>query len=78
MAIPDLALQQVQKLLSLINTLKSDYETLSNKGIWMLDGDVSCHMSGELELFNDIENIMAVNVALPNDKEIILVKKDDV
>jgi len=41
----------------------------------MLDSGISCHMSGELEFFNDVRNVMLVNVALPNGKEMIVSKK---
>ena len=52
--IPSLSSEQVYKLLSLKNAPKLEYDALSSKGVWMLDGGASCHMNGYLDLIDDV------------------------
>ena len=58
--------EQVQKLLSLIETPKDNHERLSGKCDWLLDSGASYHMKGNLSLLSNIREIVAVPVGMPN------------
>ena len=67
--------EQVQRNLSLIETPKSSHEKLSGKSIWLLDSGTSCHMTCELSLLRDVQDMDAVLVELPNGSETLAIKK---
>jgi len=62
----------------LINTPKPGYETLTGKAIWMLDSGASCHMTGDLNLIENVQDVRPVGVGLPNGKETMANKKGTV
>jgi len=49
-SIPDLSGEQVQKLLSLMDTSKAGYEKPLGKTRWILDSGASCHMKGDIAM----------------------------
>ena len=77
-AIPGLSSEQVQKLLSLIDTRKPSYETLTGKALWMLDSGASCHMMGDLNLIENVRDVRPIGVGLPDGKENMANKKGTV
>ena len=77
-ATPGLSSEQVQKLLSLIDTPKLGYETLTGKALWMLDSGVSCHMTGDLNLIENVRDVRPIGVGLPDGKENMANKKGTV
>ena len=58
--------EQVQRILSLIETPKSTPEKLSGKENWLLDSGASCHMTGSLSLMHDIHDVELISVELPD------------
>jgi len=58
--------EQVQRLLSLIESSKPGYEKLSGKASWILDTGASNHMTGDLKALEGLEKIKPVPVGMPN------------
>jgi len=77
-ATTDFTAEQVQRILSLIETPKSVHEKLSGKEIWLLDSGASCHMTNVFCLLCEVVDIRPVHVTLPNGSEILAVKKGTV
>jgi len=67
--------EQVQKLLSLIETPKDNNEHLSGKCDWLSDSGVSYHMTGDLRLLLNVYNIATIPVGLPNKKIVFASKR---
>ena len=64
--IPRLTSDQVQRLMSLIDTPKAGYAKLSGKVSWMLDSGASCHMAGDASIITELEKVSPVAIGLPN------------
>ena len=62
----DFSPEQVQQLLSLIETPKSGHEKLSGEQIWQLDSKASCHMTSSLDSICDVRDIEPISAKLPN------------
>ena len=57
---------QIQKLLSLIDTPKAGFEKSEGIVSWMLDSGASCHMASDVSVMEKIKKIAAVAIGLPN------------
>ena len=64
--IPELSLDHVQRLLSLIDAPKGGYEKLSGKISWMLNSGASSHMTSNEKLLSMSKNIQPLTIRLPN------------
>ena len=64
--ISGLTADQIQRLISLIDTPKAGYETLSGIKPWLIDSGASCHMTGDLKIMNEAQNIEPIAIGLPN------------
>ena len=65
-AVPGLSLEQVERLLCLIDTPKPGYEKLSGKALRMLDNGASTHMVGDVKLVSNLQKISRIAIGLPN------------
>ena len=65
-ATPCLTQEQIQRLLSLIESPKPNYEKLSGKHVWMFDSGASCHMTGDLSMIQEAEQVSPIAIGLPN------------
>jgi len=54
-AIPGLTSEQMEQLLSLLDTQKPGYEKLSSKALWMLDSGASPYMVGDVKLVSNLQ-----------------------
>jgi len=70
--------EQVQRILSLIETPKSTHDKLSGQEIWLLDSGASCHMTNMLSMITDVEEINPICVELPNGTNTLAIKKGKV
>ena len=70
--------EQVQRILSVIETPTSIHGELSGKEIWLLDSGASYYMTNMLSLLCEVEDIRPIHVALPNGSEILAVKRGTV
>jgi len=68
--------EQIQKLLSLIETPKSSHERLSGKDDWLLDSEASCHLIGNLNLLTNVHDTSSIHVELPNGETTLQPRKD--
>ena len=68
----------MQRLMSLIDTLKNGYEKLSGELTWMLDSAASKHMIGDVSLINDLEPMKPIVIDLPNEDHTLAVKQGKV
>jgi len=66
--------EQVQRLLSLIETPKSSHKH-SGKDIWLLDSGATCHLTGNLNYLHNIHETLPVHVELPNGTPTLATKK---
>ena len=66
---------QIQKLLSLIESLKPGYHKLSGKNTWMFDNGASYHMTGDLNSMQDIKQIFPISNGMPN-RELTFASKE--
>ena len=73
-AVPGLSADQIQKLLSLIETPKSGSEKLSGNGVWLLDSGASYHMTGDLKKLSKVRDIQPVLVGMSNGDNSIATK----
>ena len=64
--IPGLTSEQVEWLLSLIDTPKLGYKRLSGKALWMLDIGASAHMVGDVNLVSNLQRVSPIAIGLPN------------
>jgi len=64
--VPGLTQDQLQKLLSLIESPKPGFDKISGNKHWMFDSGASCHMTGDLNLIQEIKKIDSVAIGLPN------------
>ena len=58
--------EQVQHILSLIETPKSGHKNLSSKESWLPDSRASCHMMGPLSMLCDIHVVEPIPIELPH------------
>ena len=65
-SISRLTSEQVQRLMSLIDTPKNGYEKLSGELPWMIDNGASKHMTGDVNLIKDLKPIKPIVIDLPN------------
>lgn len=65
-AIAGLSAEQVQRLLSLIETPKSGYDKLSGNCRWIFDTGASSHMTGNYKLLKAVTHIDPIPVGLPD------------
>lgn len=68
-----LTADQIQRLLSYLNTQNTDHDKLSGKKAlathtqdWILDSGASNHMTGQLDMMVDVKDITSVLVGLPS------------
>ena len=57
---------QIQRLLSLIDTPKAGFENSEGIVSWMLDSGASCHMASDVYVMDTIERIAPVIIGLSN------------
>jgi len=70
---------QIQHLLSLIEVPKEGEKLSGNpKPRWLLDSGASAHMTGEINLMTNIENINPVIIDLPNGEKTVADKRGTV
>jgi len=65
-AIPGLTSEQMEQLLSNLDTPKPGYEKLSGKDLWMLDSGASAHMVGDVKLVSNLRQVSPIAIGLPN------------
>jgi len=65
-AIPGLTQDQLQKLLSLIESPKPGFEKVTGNIPWMFDSGAPCHMTGNLNLIQEIKKIDSIAIGMPN------------
>jgi len=63
---PGLTQDQIQKLLSLIDSPKAGFENSEGTMSWMLDSGASCHMASDVSVMDTIEKTAPVIIGLPN------------
>jgi len=73
--IKPLTLPPVQRLLSLIETPKSNLDKLLCNDTRLLDSGASCHMTGLENLLHHVCNINPIPVELPNGTQTLAMKK---
>lgn len=68
-----LTADQIQRLLSLLDTQNADHDKLSGKKVlathtqdWVSDSGASDHMTGQLDMIVDVKDITSVSVGLSN------------
>ena len=59
-------MEQVEWVLSLINTPKPGYERLLGKNLWMLDSGASAHMVCDVNLVSNLQRISPTAIRLPS------------
>ena len=64
--IPRLILEQVQQLMSLLETPKGGYENLSSNITWLIDSGASTHRMANADLLTKCEEVSPVIIDLPN------------
>lgn len=67
--------EQVQKLLTLIETSTSSHERLSGQDGWLLDSGASCHLTGNPNLLSNVHEASSIHVELPNGETTLATKK---
>jgi len=70
-SIPRLMPEQVQRLMSLIDTSKNGSDKLTGKSLWMLESAAPTHMTGDANLLSKTENMWPVLIELPNSAQIV-------
>ena len=75
---PGLSAEQIERLLSLIETPKPGYDKLSGKGDWLLDSGATCHMTGDLKKLNMVHNVSPILVKMPNGQNSLASKQGTV
>ena len=61
-----LSAEQVQRLLSLIDTPKPSCDRLSGNSDWLLDSGATCHMTVDLKQLTKLHDIHPIFVKMPN------------
>ena len=64
--IPGLTLEQIQRLLSLLEAPSANGDHLSGNTLWMSDTVASCHMTGNVEDLQGTERILPISIGLPD------------
>ena len=72
----DFTAEQVQRLLSLIETPKSNLDKLLGNETWLLNSGASCHMIGDGNLLYNTYEIDMVPVDLSNEMQTLATKRD--
>ena len=70
--------EQVQRLLTLIDTPKNRYKKLTGEPSWLIDGGASKHMTGDLKLLKDHEGISPTVIDLPSGDQTVATKQGSV
>jgi len=74
-SIPGLTAEQIQRLLTLIDTPKGGYEKLSDINIWLIDNGASCHMTSDLRIMTEPHDIQSIPIRLPNGSIVVASKQ---
>ena len=69
---------QIEKLLSLIDTPKAGFKKSEGTVSSMLDSGASCHMAGDVSMMDKVERIAPVAIGLPNGRHIVASEKGSV
>ena len=69
---------QVQQLLSLIETPKSRLQKFSGKKVWLFDSDASYHMTGDIEFLNSATDVDPIFIDLAYESVIYAVKRGSI
>ena len=72
--ISGLSMNQIQKLLSLIEASKSSSEKLSGNGMWLSGSGVLYHMIGDLKQLSKVREIQPILVGMPNGENSVATK----
>jgi len=64
--VPSFSVEQVHRLLSLIDSPKPSNENLSGNSDWLLDSGVTCHMIGDLKKLTELHDIHPIVIKMPN------------
>jgi len=62
--VPGLSVEQVQRLLSLIDSPKPSNKKLLGNGDWLLDSGTTCHMTGDLNKLFELHDIHLILVKI--------------
>ena len=76
--VPNFTAELVQRLLSLIETPKSNFDKILGNHVWLLDSGASCHMTGIENFLHNVCNIEPIPVEWPNKTTTLAVKKGSV
>jgi len=73
-AVPGFTAEQVQCIISLIDTTKDGYEKLSGKGELLFDSGASCHMIENYGYLGNVRNTEPIMVGLLDGRQAITSK----